>query len=869
MCDHEFEVEDEIIFSTTGDEFVPSEFDPLESKEFAPLIETADPLIYRNNGFRITGLPVNATERDIARHLKEFVKLAKVGRATYSQSGPLPLTPDNNDIQSANDRLKDSDSRLVDEFLWFWPTEWNRPIEDDLLTTLAKGDINSAADILIHQEARDQRKKVATHNLAVLFHAAALDLEFDSESRRLSDEDLKKRDVYWLQAFRYWKALINDEGFWKHFSFRIAQLDDPRFTTGQIRGSLPLALTLIVAKLALSAAEKGAFTEATLYLHLISGSGIDQKIISKAMVRVVRPLHTRIVALCDSAKTEAIHDHLRTEAAIGNLLSQSMPQIEAIKCLLSEEIVSDTQLLEDACDEVAKSIHTALISFANKTEDWVLCAKYLEQAQSIAVNHNLREQISEALGIIQRNAEISRQHAERQRIESYLNSLLGEVEYYLKSALSAKAKFEKLRESVQGHLTHIQKQWGETSEVFTTACNIVAAGLRGVAIELHNAAQQYQLALEAVNLASNLCRDAELKQRLRDDYSEISKHAEYDKLTKDLRSISSAPSLGSVNGIGTTLYGCSDFDRNSNSYLTTLYFIFLAIPIFPIARYRVIASEGNSYRFLGKAPLRRVDVVHRLVVLSMLVGWFSMGMLPSTEPSLLTGVTPTPTATVTVSTQHQISELVEYLNNPDPQIRLWAAMRLAERGGEAKQAIPELRSKLKDKNRDVRVAAQAALAKIAPGLRADAYSQNLGIDNHVTERPPPPNLRAVTPADGRAFNNQSLDATEQLRNEIESAKEQLRQLGAEMNTIGGQINSLKLQIDASAATLRRYERDIDLGYQADMDSYKNTVTRHNSFVQEYNQLLTEYRSINADHKALVRETNAKVDRYNSMIRGQR
>ncbi|MCI0664703.1 MAG: hypothetical protein L0220_26880, partial [Acidobacteria bacterium] len=73
MCDYEFEVDDGTIFSTTGDDdFVSPEPDPLESQEFAPLVETAGPYIYRNNGFRITGLPVNASERDVARHLKDL-----------------------------------------------------------------------------------------------------------------------------------------------------------------------------------------------------------------------------------------------------------------------------------------------------------------------------------------------------------------------------------------------------------------------------------------------------------------------------------------------------------------------------------------------------------------------------------------------------------------------------------------------------------------------------------------------------------------------------------------------------------------------------------------------------------------------------
>src|SRR5262249_46989649 len=158
-----------------------------------------------------------------------------------------------------------------------------------------------------------------------------------------------------------------------------------------------------------------------------------------------------------------------------------------------------------------------------------------------------------------------------------------------------------------------------------------------------------------------------------------------------------------------------------------------------------------------------------------------------------------------------------------------------------------------------------ALAKIAPSLRADAYSQNLGTENYGAKQLPSPSLQATTSADDRAFNNQLHYVAEQLRNEIESAKEQLRQLEAKMDPIKDQIDSLNAQIAAYATAIDRYERDNRLGYQVDTDSYKNTIARHNSLVQEHNRLLTEYRSIIAEHKALVRETNEKVDRYNNMI----
>ena len=59
-------------------------------------------------------------------------------------------------------------------------------------------------------------------------------------------------------------------------------------------------------------------------------------------------------------------------------------------------------------------------------------------------------------------------------------------------------------------------------------------------------------------------------------------------------SISSAPSLGTINGFGCTLYGSSDHDTETQSYATTYYFVALFVPIFPLARYRVITCKEIS-----------------------------------------------------------------------------------------------------------------------------------------------------------------------------------------------------------------------------------------------------------------------------------
>lgn len=77
----------------------------------------------------------------------------------------------------------------------------------------------------------------------------------------------------------------------------------------------------------------------------------------------------------------------------------------------------------------------------------------------------------------------------------------------------------------------------------------------------------------------------------------------------DLQPISKAPSLWTLNGVGFKLYGHSDYDPETDSYVSTHYLVILFLPVMPTGRYRVI-REGNLYHFLGKEPLRLFDKLH-------------------------------------------------------------------------------------------------------------------------------------------------------------------------------------------------------------------------------------------------------------------
>lgn len=68
--------------------------------------------------------------------------------------------------------------------------------------------------------------------------------------------------------------------------------------------------------------------------------------------------------------------------------------------------------------------------------------------------------------------------------------------------------------------------------------------------------------------------------------------------------LTSAPSLFTMNGFGTMLYGKAD-PRPDGWYTATLYLVALFIPIIPLGRYIVRDAGGRSWNFAGKVPLTK------------------------------------------------------------------------------------------------------------------------------------------------------------------------------------------------------------------------------------------------------------------------
>lgn len=364
--------------------------------------------IYRVNAFRILGLPVTASPKEISSGIRKLDLREKYGDVEEHDIGFLPLivAHDRDARREAQQRLLDPELRFIDEFFWFWPISLDSTGDsDDALVAIRQNDLLRALSIWERHEVQGSEANVSMHNLAVLYHAMALDIErLETEGKKLSKQQVDQKRSYWEQAFSRWKILLNDEGFWQRVRERIRELDDPRLTTGtvrRIRDGLPKALLSINAMLAVEAVEMNDPTDALYHLRLMQRSVFDNTIIGEAIRRAVVPIRDGLKAMCTHAHEETGNVPERDNKVATDLMNHASPLLKNLDLLLPEADATR----ESAHDEVALQVRSCLISYINETGNWRSVLPLAEKALVIAANPSVRQKIRDDVDTINSNLE--------------------------------------------------------------------------------------------------------------------------------------------------------------------------------------------------------------------------------------------------------------------------------------------------------------------------------------------------------------------------------------------------------------------------------------------------------------------------------
>jgi hypothetical protein len=374
----------------------PFSFD-LSNRTNEILLKTARPDIYRVNAFRVLEIPVNTSTREAKNQMRKLDMKEKLGSDGIGDRGLLPLipAPDADARREANQRLENPETRLIDELFWFWPLTIGLSGEnDEALVALKRSDFSTAIAIWKNHETNASESNVSMHNLAIMYHVLALDIEQIQLTTTISQKQSQQKREYWEQAFFRWKVLLNHEGFWSRVTNRIRETDDPRLTTGvarRLQNGLPIVLLNINAILAVRNSQRGNTSEATYHIDLIQKSGFSKQAIDEALKQAISPVRDRIKVFTANAEAESKKDPTKGDEAVRVLIQQATPFLDTLDLLLSKGHVA-----RDAShDEVAAMMLQITIAFCNKTNNMVVTQALMEQALNIAASASIRQRIEQ------------------------------------------------------------------------------------------------------------------------------------------------------------------------------------------------------------------------------------------------------------------------------------------------------------------------------------------------------------------------------------------------------------------------------------------------------------------------------------------
>lgn len=398
---------------------------------YEALLEMVEPQLYEHNAFRLTGLSIDSSLRDISKASERLEMIAKgfgVAEAAANSFSKTPPTAE--EVRKALQCLTVPEQRLLQEFFWFWPTA-HKAEHDPALSALNAGEITRAEkiwgeladgqrelekdlaqieiartehekkELLPTKKILERKKAIATHNLAILNHIRALS-NTPNGSSKLS-VPCADPTAAWTMSISYWSRLHKQHEFWDALVDRIREINDPRLsieTAEMIWTSLPLALLLLNAEIAVTSAEAGDFERASVHKQLMDHSGFDTSCVKEALTRKLAPLHQELARLCKSTEELALKSPEAAADVVRHFLNEKKKYLQTFNYLLG---LGDPSR-DGAHDLVADTTRTCLVAYLNKTENWEAGLPLFEECLALANSNSLRSRLEEDYEQLTRNA---------------------------------------------------------------------------------------------------------------------------------------------------------------------------------------------------------------------------------------------------------------------------------------------------------------------------------------------------------------------------------------------------------------------------------------------------------------------------------
>jgi hypothetical protein len=475
--------------------------------ECRQMLDVATPEMFRINAFRITGLPVDATTREITKHADKLKMMEELGEGKSVHTGALALkTPPTVDqIREAIQRLKDPELRIIDEFFWFWPRQFGKSSSDPAIKALEGGDADAALEIWKALETSPSDGFIAMHNVAVLRHLLALEWENHyAKTGEFTEENRRKTEKLWRAAFKRWDLLATDDLLWESVSARIKQLDDPRLTSGfarRMRATLPHALDKINAELAVRYAESGRMDLAQVHVQFMreTNQGLDN--IEKTAELVLVPATARL-----KQQIQRVQQHAAKRPSDG--VNAGRELLEHARCsfvLFDLFFGEESEQRHALSEEIASLCNVVSIAYQKATGNHKVSIELLREALPFATSIDLLRLIEENITKMTENLTFKR-----------LDPVYAILKTLKESTESPSARFARFKTEIVPVISNVSN--GITgSEAYAELVDFAACVLREIALNAWNEHQDVLTALAATELGLKYAQNAEIIQRLKAD----------------------------------------------------------------------------------------------------------------------------------------------------------------------------------------------------------------------------------------------------------------------------------------------------------------------------------------------------------------
>lgn len=501
--------------------------------QYQLLIEHASPELYSENAFRLTGLSVLATERELSRHVQKVEMAERLGAERAAAVGPLAVgAPHAEAIRAATQRIHDAERRLLDEFFWLWPLPEYAvdgagappvPLSEEQLTDAKDAWTRAAADKLDHG--------LCAHNLAVVHHLLALDLELRQRTTQLSAEECTARDKHWIEAFARWREALETPALWEELAQRIHDLGDPRLgrvTMARLRRALPTAVLSTAVRLAARAYGKDA-TEGGRLTDLVIGSGFEPTSVRRAAAPLVDRIRETLSTQAQDAAERATKAPPKAQLVAEALMSQAWSGLETLNQLLGE----DDPIAVDCHDQIALAAADCLLHFARESKEWPAVLKTLEQIEFVTRGPSAKETIQGYLRTVSGNALFDRARAELDALAKRLHSIVS-------ASASAEDRLAQVRSLIDAG-----PPLADDPDYLAARGDLFAHWLQQLALRINNEDEKYALALEAIRYGLTFCKDPEIRQKLLDAEKAVGRNAAAEGVTNRCKEILASASSDS------------------------------------------------------------------------------------------------------------------------------------------------------------------------------------------------------------------------------------------------------------------------------------------------------------------------------------